>query len=62
LIGQVNVDGIINQRFVEFDAEDVVTQIQLADFFVTQVININSWHRRPLKNFAARPVWSRRDI
>src|SRR5215510_8858318 len=50
LIGQVVVDGVIDQRFVEFDAENVVAQVQLADFFVTQVFNINSWHRRPLKN------------
>ena len=32
LIGQVIVDGIIDQRFVEFDAEDVVTKFNSPTF------------------------------
>src|SRR5262245_52342483 len=56
LVREIVVDGVIDQRLVEFDAENGVVQLQLADFFVFQVFNINSWHRCPLVIWRRNPT------
>src|SRR5215831_7702488 len=51
-------DRFVQQRFVDFGAEDFVRQLERADLLIIQIKNINRWHG--VTSWTSAPAHTRR--